>query len=395
MVLSAIEEFDHLGREAFLDLYGYQRARDYFIEHDGRRYDSKAIAGVAHRHVDGSPLRASDFSGGAATVARHLRNLGFTVTGPGNTPPESPVESLLSKITTLRTATSPKTKHPKRHQPLTLLWALGRAANGEPRLAPWDFTRTEIGRLITDFGLVDDRPNPEFPILRLTHVGLWELPGHPNPPSAGGSDPQIWMRRHQPKSGPQAWFYNLVAHDEPTRSHATAILLSKYFHDTDQEALLSRVGLIRAEPTPTPPPSTTPARYPTTTNRIIRDTALAQWIKSLHGHHCQICGLQLTLPTGPYAEGAHIRPLGHPHNGPDEIANLLCLCPNHHTLFEARRNRHRGRPDPLRPSSRGDTRTPSHPPRTRDRPTPPRLPPSHLGNRLSASRASRYSKSGN
>ena len=27
-------------------------------------------------------------------------------------------------------------------------------------------------------------------------------------------------------------------------------------------------------------------------------------------------------------------PLGRPHNGPDTFDNLLCLCPNHHFLFD-------------------------------------------------------------
>jgi hypothetical protein len=36
----------------------------------------------------------------------------------------------------------------------------------------------------------------------------------------------------------------------------------------------------------------------------------------------------------PYAEAAHIRPLGAPHDGPDSYENLICLCPNHHTLFD-------------------------------------------------------------
>jgi putative restriction endonuclease len=39
-------------------------------------------------------------------------------------------------------------------------------------------------------------------------------------------------------------------------------------------------------------------------------------------------------PAGPYAEGAHIKPLGAPHRGPDTLDNLLCLCPNHHLLFD-------------------------------------------------------------
>jgi hypothetical protein len=33
-------------------------------------------------------------------------------------------------------------------------------------------------------------------------------------------------------------------------------------------------------------------------------------------------------------EAAHIRPLGAPHNGPDTLDNTLCLCPNHHVLFD-------------------------------------------------------------
>ena len=39
-------------------------------------------------------------------------------------------------------------------------------------------------------------------------------------------------------------------------------------------------------------------------------------------------------PAGPYAEGAHIKPLGRPHNGPDSEDNVLCLCPNCHVLFD-------------------------------------------------------------
>ena len=26
--------------------------------------------------------------------------------------------------------------------------------------------------------------------------------------------------------------------------------------------------------------------------------------------------------------------LGTPHNGPDALGNILCLCPNHHILFD-------------------------------------------------------------
>ena len=69
-------------------------------------------------------------------------------------------------------------------------------------------------------------------------------------------------------------------------------------------------------------------------SRIIRDTAQARAIKALYDHRCQMCGTRLDCPAGPYAEAAHIRPLGAPHNGPDTKDNILCLCPNHHVLFD-------------------------------------------------------------
>jgi putative restriction endonuclease len=68
--------------------------------------------------------------------------------------------------------------------------------------------------------------------------------------------------------------------------------------------------------------------------RIVRDTALGREVKRMHDHRCQACGIRLDCAGGPYAEAAHIRPLGRPHDGPDDLANLLCLCPNHHVLFD-------------------------------------------------------------
>lgn len=77
-----------------------------------------------------------------------------------------------------------------------------------------------------------------------------------------------------------------------------------------------------------------PARRPVLVQRIVRDTAAARALKAMYDHRCQICGERLETAAGPYAEAAHIRPLGAPHHGPDTADNLLCLCPNHHVLFD-------------------------------------------------------------
>jgi len=85
-----------------------------------------------------------------------------------------------------------------------------------------------------------------------------------------------------------------------------------------------------------PPPKGSAAtrRVATTTQRVVRNTAVTQWVKEEHRYACQICGIVLATPAGPYAEGAHVRPLGGEHRGADEPGNVLCLCPNHHTLFD-------------------------------------------------------------
>jgi hypothetical protein len=71
------------------------------------------------------------------------------------------------------------------------------------------------------------------------------------------------------------------------------------------------------------------------TTRYVRDTQKTQRVKSLHSYQCQIldCPFPSTLPDGSdYAEGHHLKPLG--HKGPDHESNILCLCAYHHVAFD-------------------------------------------------------------
>jgi putative restriction endonuclease len=85
---------------------------------------------------------------------------------------------------------------------------------------------------------------------------------------------------------------------------------------------------------PTSSPAGPAPRVTSTVLRIVRDTAVSGRVKELHDFKCQACGIRLECEGGPYAEAAHIRPLGAPHDGPDVMENVLCLCPNHHVLFD-------------------------------------------------------------
>lgn len=73
----------------------------------------------------------------------------------------------------------------------------------------------------------------------------------------------------------------------------------------------------------------------TTVVRRVRDSAQSRFVKGLYAGACQICGVQIPISGGRlYSEGAHIRPLGRPHVGPDHKSNILCLCPNHHAQLD-------------------------------------------------------------
>ncbi|MFD6141661.1 HNH endonuclease [Promicromonospora sp. NPDC060271] len=102
-VNKAIAEFDALGREVFLEKYGFRPAKDYFVVVDGALYDSKAIAGVAHLHQHGILMSADEFSGGNSTVANRLAKLGFKVTRPATSPNWSVDELMLALDLYLRT----------------------------------------------------------------------------------------------------------------------------------------------------------------------------------------------------------------------------------------------------------------------------------------------------
>ncbi|MFE5137243.1 HNH endonuclease [Streptomyces fagopyri] len=78
-VLEAIAEHDRLGREAFLLQYGFSEARSYVLVHEGHEYDSKAIAGVAHKWDQGRALAPEEFSGGKDHAAAWLKRLGFQI----------------------------------------------------------------------------------------------------------------------------------------------------------------------------------------------------------------------------------------------------------------------------------------------------------------------------
>lgn len=99
-----------------------------------------------------------------------------------------------------------------------------------------------------------------------------------------------------------------------------------------------RLEVLTETKAPSPPSlprgTTETERRSMTTQRVVRQTAVSNAVKRLYDYTCQFCATRITIPTGGYAEAAHIKPLGRPHDGPDIPENVLCLCANCHVLFD-------------------------------------------------------------
>jgi hypothetical protein len=115
-------------------------------------------------------------------------------------------------------------------------------------------------------------------------------------------------------------------------------VLAKVTNDAQRQGLAEILGISDYRPAKAAaqdleaPPAD---RVLTTVSRILRDTGLSNRVKVLHNYECQICGYTLLLADGSrYAEGHHVQPLGSPHNGPDVLGNIVCLCPNHHAACD-------------------------------------------------------------
>jgi 5-methylcytosine-specific restriction enzyme A len=240
-ILQAVAEYDELGQARFLEKYEFGAARSYRLVVDGKTYDSKAIVGAAHGFLPGQKaLTAYDFSGGAATVGRLLSRLGFEVTQavPGLT-----VGELIEQLSALRRYQSPDGRLAL-YQPLTLLWAFGRAHQGLARTAGWSETEAALGGFLERHG---EHPRPHYPVAALYHAGLWDLGGPRPVPPAHGNAPLRWFASNQPANGLPAPIYNLVRYSGEARVAAVATIADRYLQDADDDAILADAGLADAD----------------------------------------------------------------------------------------------------------------------------------------------------
>ncbi|GGX33534.1 HNH endonuclease [Streptomyces lomondensis] len=381
----AIGECDRLGRDAFLKAYGFRRARRYLLVHQGGHYDSKAIVGAAHGFLPGERPLAPDspgFSGGAKHAARLLRRLGFEVTEDPEasdlprelthdelTHDELTHEELIHRITHLKVNRS--AGHRSLYKPIVLLWAMGRALRGEPRLLPWPETEEALKTLLERHGTRGERLRPDYPIASLHHDGIWELRDFTGPVTTAHGDAGVkrWFTENQPRGGLAEPVYELFRHSAVTRLAVLDDLLDTFFEDLDPTPLLTDVGLDDID---SAEPHTGPGRAPEewlitaaeyergcrlveeqeaknhgrraarTTHRPVRSRAARYLVLSRSQGRCENpdCTGQpadVTDRNHPILEVDHVIDLT--RGGRDHPSQMVALCPNCHAVKTRGRTR--------------------------------------------------------
>ncbi|MEV4051020.1 YDG/SRA domain-containing protein [Amycolatopsis sp. NPDC049688] len=341
-VLKAIEEFDNLGRDTFMDRYGSTEASRYVVVYRGKEYDLDALARSAHGSALGTPPRSSGLTDPSGTVAAHLAKLGFyprdvrgnstnnahvygEVAGcPEGTTFASRAEVAASGVhralqagivgTGARGAESIVSSggyvdDDDRGDELIYTGHGGRNDSGR-QVADQTFTSPGNAALLTsrETGALvrvvrgADPKSPHAPNQGYRYEGLYRVQEEALVPGQGG---------------------HLVCRFQMVK---VASPIDVIFPAGDY--------LLPSEPSHTAG-NAQPGRKAVTTQRIVRTTKIAEDVKKLYDHRCQLCDTRLSLGDGRgYSEGAHIKALGGLHRGPDLTSNVLCLCPNCHVQFD-------------------------------------------------------------
>lgn len=337
-VLAAAAEYDELRMQKFLDKYGLKRARRYDVLIGDWAYDALAVAEVAHRSAEGALLSAAAPGVGNEAVVARLTALGFEV---------------MDRQTAPRFGEIPKvpvgTTFPDRRAV---------AARGTHRALQAGIVGTEEegAESIVVSGGYEDRDYGDV-IIYTGHGGLNDsgkrIAGQ-NFEDSGNAALRTSMRedslvrvirgahkksKFAPASGYRyEGLYQVESADyvQSGNFQICQFRMRKAMSEPDVILTPPVPILLSSAPAHGTAPTGTmnPGQRTVTVQRRVRITAIAKEVKSLHKDTCQMCGKQLVVGDRTYSEGAHIKALGGPHDGPDVKDNILCLCPNCHVQFD-------------------------------------------------------------
>lgn len=208
------------------------------------------------------------------------------------------------------------------HQPLLLLYALGRLQRTGASAMRFSDLEADLRRLLEEFG--PPRPtSPGYPFHHLASYGLWVTHG----PAGGASPgPSLGVLRAGAVGELAGDFAAALAGDPAVFSAVVRALLDANFPPSLHQDILDAVGITLA-------PAELGLAAPTGKGLKRRDLAFRGMVLSTYEYRCAVCGFDGSLSREAVGlDAAHVRWWA--ASGPDEICNGPSLCALHHKLFD-------------------------------------------------------------
>ncbi len=206
------------------------------------------------------------------------------------------------------------------HKPLLLLLALGRVSRRMPRQCSFSELKRPLEGLLTRFGPPHQTLRPEYPFIRLSNDGVWDINRFQDLPfnRSGDVSPKFLVDKGIAAGLPES-LYALLVSAPGLIAAAAERLLDGHFPSSLHEDIRDAVGLREHEVRDAP--------------RRARDPKFRHEVLRAYGRHCAVCGFDIRLVDDLLGlEAAHIR--WHAYGGPDDVRNGLALCGLHHKALD-------------------------------------------------------------
>ncbi|MEU5051489.1 phosphorothioated DNA-binding restriction endonuclease [Streptomyces sp. NPDC021096] len=206
------------------------------------------------------------------------------------------------------------------HKPLLLLYALGRFQKDADGELPYSAVEKDLGQLLEEYG-PSNRTTPAYPFHHLVSDGVWEVRTDRGLGSPGSGVRELRAARAVGRLTPEL---RAALRREPSLlGRMTRTLLDLHFPPSLHAELCESVGL-------EPEPAET-GQLPAV--RRQRDPRMREQVLTAYEYQCAFCGYDGRIGAVPVGlEAAHVRWWA--FDGPDDLANGLCLCSLHHKLFD-------------------------------------------------------------
>ncbi|GIH66078.1 HNH endonuclease [Microbispora siamensis] len=208
------------------------------------------------------------------------------------------------------------------HKPLLLLYALGRFQREGGRPIPFSSAEADLKALLREFGPPRET-SPGYPFHHLTGDGLWLVDTVHGPGSPGSELGRLRAAQATGRLHPD--LLRALTDDSHLVVRLARQLLDANFEPSLHPDICRFVGLeLNDQVTPAEQVVPSAAR---------RDPAFRQNVLVAYEYCCAFCAYDGWLDgVAVGLDAAHVRWWA--FEGPDDVANGLCLCAIHHKLFD-------------------------------------------------------------